>query len=71
MHIVSDVQLRKQKENNSLPISTWVRDDNIVILVYSYNGAGGAEAFKHSIRPSAVTVLQGLYQFQIQIDVYL
>lgn len=42
-----------------------------MVFIYAYDSASSAKTLEHTVRPSAVTMLQGLYELQIQINVHL
>lgn len=52
------------------PISTGILDHNVVVFVDPADGTGGGERLKHAICPASMTVLQGLHNLQVQVDVY-
>lgn len=55
--------------SNDSPVPTGVLNHNVVILVDATHCAGGGEGLKHAVSPSSVSMLEGLYDLKIQIDV--
>lgn len=41
-----------------------------MVFVNPADGAGGGERLKHAVSPASVTVLQGLHNLQVQVDVH-
>lgn len=56
--------------SSAAPVPAGVLNHNVVILIDAAHCAGGGERLKHAVSPPSVSVLEGLYNLEIQINVY-